>query len=298
MTKKVLLLFSSISVDAGMAHPGDLTALLNETDAGIKAAPALLENLVFFIDGTTSGVIDGESGRSLRDYDSVYFRYWGQAPSNAMAAARFCNMNNIPFVDNEVLRKGSQNKVTQYMLLHEAKVPIPKTLIGPSAYMLANYTRHGFTFPLILKSVIGTRGQDNYLVRSAEAMQKIFADNPDVAFVMQSFIPNEGDYRVLVMGGQVTMVIERKATGDTHLNNTSQGGMAKIVPSAMLPKRVLDLCVHAAQAFNRDIAGVDMIKALDDDSYYCLEVNRSPQIDHASFEREKAVLLAQYLATL
>ena len=281
-----------------MTHPDDLTELLNQASKRIEARAALLEDLLYLFDGKRVEVVDIASNCSLTEYSAVYFRHWGQRQGHALAAARFCKFKGIPFVDSEVLRVGSQNKITQYMNLFEARVPIPKTLIGSPAQLAKQYVRYDFSFPLILKSIGGTRGSDNYLAHGAEEMQQIFTDNPDAFFVMQSFVPNDRDFRVIVMGDRVVGVIERKASSGSHLNNTSQGGTAAMVPVDSLPEEVRRLSVRAAQFFGRQIAGVDIVRSTADGKYYCFEVNRSPQIEHASFESEKAKLLAEYLVSL
>jgi glutathione synthase/RimK-type ligase-like ATP-grasp enzyme len=298
MAKKVLLLFSEVGVARGGADPQALAELLHKANSQLTVNTCMLEDLLYLLDGDKADVIDTTNECSLTSYDSVYFRYWGQTQGHAIAAARFCKLKGIPFVDTEVLRVGSQNKITQYMNLYEAKVPIPRTLIGKSAQLTARHAQYGFAFPLVLKAIGGTRGRDNYLARDASQMQQIFSDNPEIIFVMQGFIPNDRDYRVIVMGDKVVAVIERKASGDTHLNNTSQGGSAAMVPIDTLPAAVLAQSVHAAQFFGRQIAGVDMVKSLADGNYYCFEVNRAPQIEQATYPEEKAALLAGYLSSL
>jgi glutathione synthase/RimK-type ligase-like ATP-grasp enzyme len=295
MAKKALLLFSQVSIDAGMTHPDDLVRLLNEASDQLEAAPAILENLLFYMGNEGIEVIDSVSGRSLTEYDIIYFRFWGQTQGHAIAAARFCKLKGIPFVDSEVLRVGSQNKITQYMNLVEAKVPIPKTLIGKTASLLGQYRRFGFTFPIIIKAVGATRGADNFKLEDEADMRDIFARYPNTTFALQSFVPNEGDYRVLVMGDRVVALVERTPKNGSYLNNTSQGAAARLVPLDTLPQEVLDTCVRASAFFGRQIAGVDIVKETGTDQYYCFEVNRAPQIEHASFEKEKAALLAEYL---
>lgn len=297
MAKKALLLFTKKSVDSSLAYPVDLARLLNE-NGDLEVASALFEDLLFSIDEQNAGIYDTANNRSLTEYSVVYFRYWGDAQGLALAAARFCKMKNIPFVDSEVFRQGSFNKITQYMNLHEAGVPFPKTLVGPADALLTQYKDHGFSFPLILKSASGTRGQDNFLVQNEHDMRDVLQKNGHLTFVLQTFLPNDGDYRVVVMGSQVVLAIKRTASSDTHLNNTSQGGLATIVPVTSLPEAVRELSVRAATFFGRQIAGVDMVQSSADGRWYCFEVNRSPQIEHASFEKEKAAALATYLKSI
>lgn len=300
VAKTVLLLFSRASTDSGNADAARLSQLLTDSGAGITAAHACFEDLLFCLDEHDTEIIDTISGRPLTAYDAVYFRYWGDASVQglALAAARFCKLKGIPFIDSEVLRTGSFNKITQYMNLHEAGVPFPKTLVGPAAQLLQAYAERGFVFPLVLKNASGTRGQDNYVVQNEAELRDVLRKNPHLTFVLQSFIPNDGDYRVVVMGDSVGLVIKRTAQNGSHLNNTSQGGSAELLPVGDLPQEVRDLSVRAAQFFGRQVAGVDMVQSKADGRWYCFEVNRAPQIEHASFEQEKAKQLGEYLRGL
>lgn len=296
--KKVLLLFSKISVDSKKAYPEQLAALLSEPRDDMQVEWALFEDLVYYFTETECQIIDTRHGVDLSEYSSIYLRHWGDKMAHAMAVTRYCKIKNITFIDSEAFRVGSFNKLTQYINLHHAKVAFPRTLIATGEHLKNTYAARGFTFPLILKSVSGTRGADNYLVKDAGHMQEILEQNPEILFVLQEFIPNDGDYRVLVLGDAVQLVIERKASGESHLNNTSQGGQARIIPTEDLPQDVREASVRAAQFMGREIAGVDMVLSQADGRYYCFEVNRAPQIEHASFEAEKAAVIADYLHSI
>lgn len=294
--KNVLLLFAQTSVEKGLADPTALANLLNSTATDISVTWAYLEDLIFNLSNEQVELYDARNQQPIEHYSKVYFRYWGMQEGHAVAAARICHLKGIPFLDSETLRMGSYNKLTQYVNLYEAKVAFPRTLIANSENLVKHYADYGFTFPLIMKDKGGTRGQTNYLVRDEAHMQEIIQDHPGVIFVLQEFIPNDGDYRVLVTGTEVALVIRRKAQGDSHLNNTSQGGSAEIVPNDALPAQVLQDCIRASQFYGREFAGVDIVHSKQDGKYYCFEVNRAPQLESASFQKEKAQILAKLLA--
>lgn len=296
--KKVLILVSRTNIEQKKTDPEALAVAINKADKGVEAAWATLEDLLFVLSPDKADVIDTTHDCSLTGYDAVYLRYYSGNLAAAMAVARFCALKNIPFVDREALQIGSQGKLNQYMNLHELGVLFPSSLVGVGRLLESTYQTHGFSFPFIVKAVTGTRGQDNYLVQDGSELHRVFAKNPARAYVLQEFLPNDGDYRVVVMGDQVVMVIGRKATSKSHLNNTSQGGSAAIVPLEALPEAVRAMSVRAAQFYGRDIAGVDIVRSKTDGKYYCLEVNRAPQIEQASFADEKATLLAEYLASI
>lgn len=297
MTKKALLLFAQSSVQKGLAHPISLSKLLNAADAGVEVEWAYFEDLLYFVDNDSVQLYDARNKCDIEDYSVVYFRYWGAVQGHALAAARICKLKGVPFIDSEALHPGSYNKITQYVSLHEAGVSIPRSLIAHGDLIKKYYQEYNFEFPFILKSKGGTRGQDNHLVKDEKHLFEICEAAPDDTFVMQEFLPNKGDYRIVVIGDEVKLAIYRQASGDTHLNNTSQGGSASLVPLDSLPQELLAESVKAAKFFNREIAGVDMVKSEADGKYYCFEVNRAPQVEHATFEAEKAEVLAEFLAS-
>jgi glutathione synthase/RimK-type ligase-like ATP-grasp enzyme len=296
--KRILLLFARSSVQAGRAYPEELAKALQATGREVAVTATLLDDLLFAINPDEVEILDTATKRALTEYDVVYFRHCGNANASALAVARFCSIKRIPFVDREMLHPGSLSKLTQYMNLHEAGVPFPKSIIARGALLEPEYAKRGFSFPLILKAAGGTRGQDNYLVQNAQQLHNILSSSPDTVYVLQQYMPNDGDYRVLVMGDEVKLVIQRKAAGTSHLNNTSQGGQASLVLPETLPQEVRTMAIRAAQFYAEDIAGVDIVCSQLDSRYYCLEVNRAPQIEHASFTKEKAAALVDYLVRI
>ncbi len=150
-----------------------------------------------------------------------------------------------------------------------------------------------------MKSVTGTRGNDNYLVHSTQQAVEILTQNPNTEFLIQEFIPNDGDYRAIVAGSEVRLLIHRTAVIGSHKNNTSQGGAATLLSPETLSPEALQACVAAAQAFDRDIAGVDIVfDKRDPEKFYFFEVNRSPQIEASSYSKEKAIMLNGYFNEL
>lgn len=293
-TKKALFLFAKSSVEAGRAHPEDLAALISA--AGLEVSWAYLDDLLYSLDMTKGvGLYDSRNQREIQDYSVVYFRYWAVQEGHAIAAARMCKMLGVPFIDDEIIRAGTRNKLSQYTCLLEAGIAIPKSLMGAPEVLCEYYERYGFTFPFIMKDKGGARGEGNYLVHDGAEMRAVTAKHPGVTFIIQEFIPNDGDYRVFVVGGKAELLIYRTGANGSHLNNISQGGSAKIVPMSDLPAEVVAQSERAAVTFGRDVAGVDLVLSKADGKYYCFEVNRAPQIEHASFEQEKAQILRNYL---
>jgi glutathione synthase/RimK-type ligase-like ATP-grasp enzyme len=114
--------------------------------------------------------------------------------------------------------------------------------------------------------------------------------------IAQKYIPNDFDYRLITLGGQVVMVIKRtRNINETHLNNVSQGGRAELLEPASLEPALINQAGLSAKLFQLQIAGVDLVQDKISKLWYCLEVNKAPHIYSGSFIDEKATAFAKYL---
>jgi glutathione synthase/RimK-type ligase-like ATP-grasp enzyme len=300
--KQVLLLFSRAAVVKNMAVPEELIRLLNDASDGISYEHAYYEDLIQIIDNEKPHIFDVATGKGLEEYDLVYHRRWGDAPDIAMSAAIYLQKKGIKQIDREILRQGSISKLTQYWRLYESGLPFPSTIYVPRAHLkdwIKKSLDEYFELPMVMKSTRGTRGQDNYLAGSMEEAVKIFEDNPDKEFLLQRFVPNDEDYRVIVCGEEIALVIKRTAQEGSYKNNTSLGGAADLIDKEELPKSIQKACIKAARGFSRDIAGVDVVIDKDNpDDFYFFEVNRAPQIEKSSFGEDKARAVNRYFKEL
>lgn len=180
--------------------------------------------------------------------------------------------------------------------LQRNQIPIPATLFcrnrRRTLRLIKSVYPDYFQFPLIAKATGASRGDANYLVKSLEELEELFKTNKR-HFIIQEFIPNDGDYRFFVAGGVVRGAIHRRAEGSSHLNNTSQGAKATLVDTKKIDRTLLRQAAEAAYIFRRDCAGVDAILDTRNHQAYFLEVNRAPQIEGSSFEEEKAAWLLE-----
>jgi len=301
--KRALLLFSKRSIERHEADAEGLVTVLAaaaQTDRlDIQFEYAFYDDLLHIISTERAAIVDTKSGNDIADYDVVYQRRWGGFPEHALACAIYLDKKSVPCFDSEANMAGSKNKLTQYWRFWEAGLPFPATVFGAGEHSrsaaLDRIETLPFSFPMILKGVDASRGQDNYLVQSLEELRSIYTQHPDTAFLMQEFLPNEGDYRVIVAGNEARFAMYRTAIEGKHTNNTSQGGKATLVAVSDLPKQIIDDCIMAAQVFNREFAGVDVVIRKDTGAHYFFEVNRSPQIESGKHIAEKASVLAKYM---
>ena len=197
----------------------------------------------------------------IRDFEQLLHRVW------VVRAIEYSGS----YVINEVVRwLIASDKLAALMELSRAGLPVPETV--SSENMFIGYEAVKRFGESVVKQVRGSMGYGVFRV-----------NDPDVAFHIFSYLVNlnkpiyvqrylskrgEGDYRVVVVGGQVVGAIFRKADG--WKSNVAQGAK----PIAVKPNMELgELAVKACEVLGLEYAGVDIAEA--NDGYYILETNPS-----------------------
>lgn len=242
-----------------------------------------LENLAFSVyeDGAAD-VVDTVSGVSLSQADMVYMKALGE---ESAALAIFLHHRGIPFMDTASMYVRGSKLATTFRMWG-AGLRVPFTFYLRNGEKFKNYLDTSFPESLgeyfILKDANGSKGNLNFRVNREQAKEVVNA-HPDIQFVCQRFIENEGDYRIGVYASAARFVIRRVGKEGTHLNNTSAGGTASYLDVGELPKPWLRLAEKAAHAAHLEVAGVDIIVDSQTKRPYILEVNQGSQIVTGAF---------------
>lgn len=158
--------------------------------------------------------------------------------------------------------------------LHEAGLPIPRTIVCESAVdAMGAFDQLGPR--VVIKPLFGAEGRGILLIddkelayraaRSLEQLQSVF--------FMQEYVPNPGyDLRVFLLGSKVVASMRRWAAPGDFRANVTQGGRAE--PAELTGEQV-EIARRAAQATGAPMAGVDLLIA-DDGRIVVIEVNSSP----------------------
>ena len=260
------------------------------------------EMILSFINGKMAVAVES-SGLDLSDYDIAYFKSWPQYDISA-AYVQYALQHGVKITDEAKGIYSGISKLYAYSVLAGNGVAVPDTIFTMSNRLSSAYDLYKKTLglPFVLKDIHASRGNLNEVVRSREDFERVTAlareGGKKHYLIGQAFIPNEGDYRILVFGGEVKLAIHRMRGDDTtHLNNTSQGGTATIIPIEQLPAAVIEASCQAARLCKLGIAGVDMVQNKDTKQWYCFEVNEGPQMATGSHRHEKWDALAHYLIT-
>jgi RimK family alpha-L-glutamate ligase len=137
-------------------------------------------------------------------------------------------------------------------------------------------------FPVILKGSGGDRGTRVYKADNLEELEELVRKlrksetEEGKRYMLQEFIPNDVDYRVLVLGNKVLGVMKRASqSSEEFRNNYSAGGTVEV---ADLPENVKKLAIKSAEVCGLAVAGVDVaFRNYDINQPVIWEVNKGPQ---------------------
>ncbi len=294
--KKILFL---TSIATSNAPNQDFTALSKTMDQllgdDFAVTAGVFSELAYLAGGGMSKVWHPTAGWDVADFDLVVLRRVGDDLERAISIAHYLDAKHIPFIDQYLLAPG-KGKLAGAFLRSAHGLPVPTTFFGSHSVFKQVFAEAApFTFPMVLKADNGSKGRDNYLIHTYDELLEKLAANPHLDLIAQAFIPNKGDLRILVLNGTPRLAILRKGKVGSHLNNTSQGGSASLVPLSSLDAKLLVHCERAARLELLQVAGVDVVIDEETNMHYFLEVNRAPQLATGALTSEK---LAAYAAMI
>lgn len=301
---KQLLVVFSYEKPVNSTNYGLFATKLAKYARGYQVKYGALNRMRFqVVDGKPS-IYDETNKCDLASYDFVLFRTWEREVEKGRTAAMYLQSKKVPFVDSETNLAPVLTKLSQAFLFAINGIPTPDTLMASEAdlYKYLGSKQTEFSWPLVAKANDASKGRHNYLVHSLAELKKTIAEQgPEDTreYLVQNFVPNDCDYRFLVFGYKVELVIKRQRPDDsTHLNNTSRGGKSELVPVESFEKAAIDMATKAARLTQREIAGVDVMINKETKEACIIEVNRGPQLVSGSNTEPKTKALAQYLETV
>lgn len=266
---------------------------------------ATYENLIFYYDGQELHILLEDMQTDVSSFDVIFLVGWFKTKileDAALAVSHYAIANNVKVMNQEALFTRSRSKLSQYVIAQQNGVTMVPFLFCINGEILDKAVETMWnTYPAIVKGALSARGNDNYLIHDqADLRSKLSLANGSEGpwFVVQPYVPNDGDYRVLVMGEEVRGVIHRRSQNESHLNNTSKGGKAQLQAATILPGSVREQCVRLSKALRRDVSGIDLIQHKETGEYYLLESNNMPQLATGSFVGDKLSLLDDYFSLL
>ncbi len=182
--------------------------------------------------------------------------------------------HNIPFINENIIRSYPfYNKFTQSQIFQIHNIVTPKTFHvnrNTPENILHIMKMHGLNFPIVLKRSAGSQGKSVYLINTEDELKKHLYDRQNINYILQEYIENKEDYRVLFINKKVIGIMKRSSVNGEWRNNFSLGGSVTYYHDEKMEAFVYDICMK----IGFDNAGVDII--VYKDKMYVLEINLTP----------------------
>lgn len=270
-------------------NPDEIARFIALNDATVTRV--YWEDIIFSVKTGVVSIVAGAVDILALDTDLVIAVGWYKNGAKsiyrdvAFSLALALKHRGITFWNSEMVHQRSTTKLSAMVQLALEGIPVPDTLfsIDTQKALASNQA-----YPFVIKAIAASRGASNYLIENEQQLAS--AHVSEGYFLVQPFLPNDHDLRVICFGGEPTLVLRRarRADANTHMNNTSQGGQADWLELSSLPPEVLTLCRKVCTIMGREMAGIDLIP--DDTSsmgYSCLEVNAVPQLTSGTDKDKK-----------
>jgi len=291
--KKILLITNAGGLPSQIQALKDFTTTINAESTAHEFSFCTVQELLFSI--TDQGISIRLKNRELHEIcDMLHLRNVNRFADYANAIRLYAQYHGLVLVNTIDATLPYYGKVSQAFLMALNGIQTPYLVSSPSNQTLTKALRvQPFMYPVVIKHNEGIKGQDNYLASDIDEARAILQQAKQ-DFVLQPFIPNEGELRVLRYGKYLSpLVFKKQAIAGTHLNNTSQGGSVTLLKTELVDAATLKQALLAAELMGRDIAGIDVLLGSDGD-HYILEVNTTPSIATGAFMNEKRRLYDEF----
>ena len=245
-------------------------------------------DLLFYFEKGKATFISLSNGLRAEEYEAAYITSYQNSLELATAAAITLDYANVRYVDSQLRSSVSMSKLTEYARLAVHDVSIPATYAGTIGALrkgiVSGYVQP--VYPVVLKRADADRGVDNFVIDTPDQLFKKFDSSDESGvWVLQTFIENNGFYRLMFYNDELSTIVYRGAhtredgnTEKRHLNKPKGGVNAQLLAPHDISEELIEESRKACKAMGREFAGVDALSSIEDNRPYILEVNYNPQL--------------------
>ena len=196
---------------------------------------------------------------------------------------------DVPWINDRACVLRSRNKAETIARLADADIPVPQTTLVSNPVdreqLVSVFER--FDPPVVVKPNSTTRGAGVTRVDDLDSFLGVcdyldlvhdYRATGDRSFLVQEFLPDARDYRVMVLDGDYVGAVERQVpdadSEDRWKHNVHNGARARAVD---LPADQRRLAERAAAAVDIPVLGIDLL--VTPDRAVVSETNARPTID-------------------
>lgn len=228
----------------------------------------------------------------LADFDLFYFRAVGSELEWSKLLTLYAAREGIAVADDYLMTDGALRRFKSVagVKLEEAGVRQAKTVFVEREKDLKKELEE-WEFPYVIKlSQGGRHGMGTFWIRSEMDLVEMLEKSKDPegkaarGYLVQEFLPNDGDYRLFVVGYKTLGGFKRKPKEEKVVMNKSIG---KSEGLRVVPEDVAREAEKAAEALGVEVAGIDLVRHANTGKVYVIEVNEAPQ--YKVFEKRTGV---------
>ncbi len=235
-------------------------------------------------------------GEDIKEkYDYVWLNMDWRRKHVISAIKLYLDANNVPCKKMDF----ESSKLTDQMHYCLNGIRAPKTYYCPSIKLKDNYQHiiDQCGLPIIIKDSKGSKGVNSYLVETKEELLEVLNKIPEnVEFFFQEFVPNDYDWGVAVLNGEVLSAEKSFRDEGEFRNNAARGAEEVFTDLDEVPGEVKKMAIEAAEKIGLGWSRSDILIDKRNNDPYILETNRypgtttdSPEMD-AVFELIKSEL--------
>ncbi|WP_256287810.1 ATP-grasp domain-containing protein [Halobellus inordinatus] len=215
-------------------------------------------------------------------------------PSRLMEGGVVDGRHAIPWVNDRDAVVTSRNKAGVIAALSRAGVSVPETRLvsNPVSDEDVAAAVADIDFPIVVKPNSATRGVGVAKATDLDSLLGIvdylnlvhdYRATGDQSYLLQEYLPNARDYRIMVVDGTVVGGVERKLSDDARdagrwKHNVHRGATATAVD---VPDDLRSLAADVAAELDIDYLGVDVL--VSDGRAVVSETNARPTIDDEKY---------------
>jgi len=255
----------------------------------LNGSPLTLEGSLDDPETTPPGSEEGNDAEAIADplgaFD-VGFVY----PSRLTEGGVLDALIDVPWMNDRAAILTSRNKAGVLAALGREDIPVPETVLcsDPMDEPALVDVFERFDREVVLKPNSATRGIGITKVSDLDSFLGVcdyldliheFPATEDKSFLVQEFLPDAQDYRVMVLDGECVGAVERRGAGWKH--NVHRGATAVGVSP---PTAVAGLAERVASVLDIPYLGVDVL--VSGERTVVTETNARPTIDDTSKYRK------------
>jgi len=244
---------------------------------------------------SSHGAIGAKGGRELLRLDGVLLRHLGTIRDYEQFTYRLFCISSFEergiYVMNPVANwLFATDKFGTVLKLAQSRLPVPETVV--TEHMFVAYSAVKKFKSSVIKPLRSGMGFGVFKVDDPDVAMHAFSyfTNMNKPIYVQKYLEKKGggDYRVVVVGGEVVGAEFRK--GATWKSNIAQGALPKI---ARADEELKELATKTCEVLGLDYAGIDI--AATKDGYFVLEAN--PTLSWQGFKKATGINPAKQIVS-